>query len=351
MHIEIVRSNTKGLSSMSQISCDAIYKVLIKNFIEVGVSEVNNLQDLENLVSSNPDLVLLGMEFIPENPNLGLADPNKIWLSDYFDRNGIAYTGSNRIAHMLQRDKPLAKQRILDCNLQTPAYLVIKQHQIYSINDINLSYPLFIKPTNRGGGLGIDNLSVVHNYYQLRRKVNYITHELSTDSLIEEYLPGREYSVAILKDYFLNENIAMPIELVAPQGDDGVRLLSSQVKSSNTEIALEVTDKNIKSKVSTLALEVFTALGARDYGRIDIRLDSSGAPNFLEANLIPSLISGYGSFPKACVINAGLDYESMIMTIVNLGLTRCVNDLEVIHADTFINELILDSPEASYIPI
>jgi len=69
-------------------------------------------------------------------------------------------------------------------------------------------------------------------------------------------------------------------------------------------------------------------LGARDYGRIDIRLDATGTPHFLEANLIPSLISGYGSFPKACVMNIGLEYEPMIMRIANLGLSRNIDDFE-----------------------
>ena len=83
----------------------------------------------------------------------------------------------------------------------------------------------------------------------------------------------------------------MPIELIAPQDKNGCRILTSKVKSSNIEKASLVYDDDVKSKVMTLALNVFLALGARDYGRIDIRLDSAGIPNFLEANLIPSLIS------------------------------------------------------------
>lgn len=99
-------------------------------------------------------------------------------------------------------------------------------------------------------------------------------------------------------------------------------MLSQAVKSADREQAVAVLDKAIYSKVTALALAVFTALGARDYGRIDIRMDEHGTPHFLEANLIPSLISNYGSFPKACVINLGLDYESMILRIVRLGFGR-----------------------------
>lgn len=327
-HIEIVRSTTKGLSSMSQVSCDAIFDVLSKHFTEVCVTVINNVADLNELVTSQPDLVFLGMEFIPGDPLRGLADPNKIWLSDVFDDHGIAYTGSSRAAYELGRFKPLAKQHVLDTNLNTSTFCVVEQNKPLNKDDVSMNFPLFVKPTNRGGGLGIDSNSVVHNFEQLLSKVHSINNALGTDALIEEYLPGREFSVAILKKEFSEGYLVMPIELVAPPDRSGSRLLSGQIKSANAEQALAVSDPILASKITTLALGAFNALGARDYGRIDIRLDAVGTPHFLEANLIPSLISGYGSFPKACVLNMGLEYEAMIMQIVNLGLARSIDDAD-----------------------
>jgi D-alanine-D-alanine ligase len=123
------------------------------------------------------------------------------------------------------------------------------------------------------------------------------------------------------------------------------------VKSSNTEQAIEVIDKNIKTKVTTLATEVFYALGARDYGRIDIRLDAHGTPHFLEANLIPSLISGYGSFPKACMLNIDLDYESMILSIARLGLAHNMDANEEIIEPIALCNPALPSFETALEPI
>lgn len=321
-HIIIVRSSTKGLSSLSQVSCNAIFEVLSKHFTKVDVSLINNVSDLDELVNKQPDLIFLGMEFIPSDSSLGLADPNKIWLSDVFDDQGIAYTGSSKIAHELGRNKPMAKQRILDMEIDTSAFCVIGQNKIMNMEEVAMNFPLFVKPANRGGGLGIDSNSLVHNFEELLSKVRSINIKLSSDALIEEYLPGREFSVAILKEEISNEYIAMPIELIAPQDKFGSRILSGKIKSANTEQAIAVSDPIIRAKIVRLALNVFKALDARDYGRIDIRLDVNGTPQFLEANLIPSLISDYGSFPKACILNAKLDYESMILQIVNLGLTR-----------------------------
>ncbi len=324
--IEIVRSNVNGLSSMSRVSCKSAQAVLSKHFASVDMTNVNNLADLEALVARKPDLVFLGMEFIPTDPALGLADPDQIWLSEVLDYHGIAYTGSTQAAHKLGRNKPLAKQCVLDAGLSTSAFCVIEQHKLLSRKDITVDFPLFIKPVSRGGGLGINSKSVAHNYEQASIKVHSIATWLKSDALIEQYLPGREFSIAILKDEYSAEYLAMCLELIAPPDENGVRLLSGSVKSANTEQALAVTDATVKHKVEELALAVFHALGARDYGRVDIRLDSAGTPHFLEANLIPSLISGYGSFPKACVLNIGLHYEDMILRIAQLGLARTVSD-------------------------
>jgi len=321
-HIEIVCSTEIVLSSMSRESRDAILAVLSQHYDNVGITIVNNLSDLEALVERKPDLVFLGMKFIPVNPLLGLQDPDKIWINQYLGEHEIVCTGSNYLAHELELNKPLAKQCAIDAGLNTSQFYVSKQNQLQTIEDITLTFPLFIKPTNRGGGLGVDINSMVHNFEQLQSKVRSITTDFQSDSLIEEYLPGREFSVAILKDEHSAEFSVMPIELVAEADEQGMRLLSGEVKSSNTEVVLEVTNKAIRSKVCALAMNVFHALGARDYGRIDIRLDESGTPQFLEANLIPSLISGYGSFPKACVLNIDMDYEPMILSIVRLALTR-----------------------------
>lgn len=320
-HIEIVRTNRIELSSMSQESCGTLFALLSKHYAKVAVTTVNDIRDLEVLVAKKPDLVFLGMKFIPVNPALGMWDPNKIWLSQYFDENNIVYTGSSQNAHMLELNKHLAKQRVLDHGLKTSPFFVAEQDQPLLVSP-RLKFPLFVKPANRGGGLGIDGDSVVHNIDDLRQKVQTIASKHRSDSLVEEYLPGREFSVAILKDELTHAFSVMPIELVAQPNSKGVRVLSEKIKSSNSEEAIKITDKDIRDEVSQFALEIFHALGARDYGRIDIRLDKSGTPHFLEANLIPSLIRGYGSYPKACLLNLGIDYEQMILSIVSLALVR-----------------------------
>lgn len=322
-HIEILRSSKPELSSMSQKSCDAIYDILVSHFEVVGISVVDNLSDLKRLVSKRPDLVFMGMKYLP-----GTLPDSKIWVSGYLDQHNINHTGSGKGAIELEQNKSLAKQCVLDAGIQTSPFLVIKNGDTYSGTNMPLQFPLFVKPTSLGAGQGVDINSVVHDMPGLRAKTKSLSAEFSSDSLVEEYLPGREFTVAILKDGDSEELVAMPLEMMAGRDINGDRIISYELKSAPLETPVfPVTDERLKAMVSDLATRVFVSLGARDYGRVDIRLDINGNAHFLEANLIPGLICGSGNFPKACAINAGIDHKTMILNITKLGLARSKQEL------------------------
>lgn len=326
-HIEIVRSTRGNLSSLSFRSCNAIYEVLKENYEVVGITIVNTMTDLENLVKASPDLVFLGMKYVPDDNS---PTNVKIWLQEYLQSKGIATTGSESNAHRLELDKSLAKQCAVNAGLITSPFYVSKHNNVTSEASSVLSFPMFVKPTNMGGGSGIDSFSVVHNNTQLNSKIASISLNYHADSLVEQFLPGREFSVAVLYEQSAGVLYTMPLEIVAPKNIDGDRVLSAEIKNADTESTLAVPDGKLRDSISILALSVFRALGARDYGRIDIRLDGNGVPNFLEANLIPSLINKYGNFPKACVMNRALGFEDMIIKITELALRRKPSLLEVV---------------------
>lgn len=336
-HIEIIRSSTVELSSLSLESCSAIYDLLRANYTLVGISTVNNQHDLELLAAKHPDLVFMGMKFIPD------GNGREIWIADYLEANGIAYTGSPQEAHELELNKALAKECIQNDGLNTAAFTIVANGKSYDKAGNSLRFPLFVKPASLGGGAGIDASSVAGNMNDLQAKIDTLATKFSSDVLIEEYLPGREFSVALLENDSTGELMTMPIELVTMDNEHGHRILSQEIKSSNQEKVLRIATNEMRSAVTTLAENVFRALGARDYGRIDIRLDASGVPHFLEANLIPSLIRGYGSFPKACYLNMGMDYDEMILRIVRLGLSRSRNESVLLEAP-LLTPLLLPAP-------
>lgn len=317
-HIEIVRATKLGYSSMGRKSSEAAYNLLKKHYTTVGISIVNTLDDLEQLVSKQPDLVFMGAKYVPGN-----GPDTKVWISEYLDRHGINHTGSPESAIKLEQNKPLAKQRILDSGIKTSPYAAIKRGDTLTVTDSTLQFPLFVKPIDMGAGQGVDEHSVVHTQEELDNKVASLAVTFGADALVEEFLSGREYSVAVLKDEHSHNLIAMPLELVAGPDENGYRMLSHKLKSAALETPVfPVVDSHVRAALIELATSAFIALGARDYGRIDIRMDESGTPHFLEANLIPCLIRDSGNFPKACAMNIGLGYEDMMLHIVRLGLMR-----------------------------
>lgn len=316
-HIIIVRTSIKGLSSMSIKSSEAIYNLLSKHYEKVEILTLATIDDLKLVVDAQPDLVFIGLKYMPGN-----RQHSKVWVSAYLDRHKIAHTGSPKIAIQFEQDKPLAKQRMLELGIATSSYTVIKNGTYPDVQDPE-SFPLFVKPASLGAGQGVDDKSIVHNQAQLNDKIKSLSNIFTADALIEKYLSGREFSVAILKDEFSENYFGMPLELLPGADVNGDYMLSYRLKSGVLETPVAaVADDALREKLIKVGIDAFHALGARDYGRIDIRLDAHGTPHFLEANLIPCIIDGSGNFPKACMLNRNMNYESMILHVVRLGLVR-----------------------------
>lgn len=322
-HIEIVRTEITHYSSMGSKSCKKIHKTLSKHYQQVGVTTVNNLTDLELLVNKRPDLVFLGLKRLPRVESMGNAVSDDVWISEYLDDAGISYTGSDRFATELEFDKALAKELVDKAGLPTANFFTSIPGQYISAQHIPLSFPLFIKPLNAGGGKGINDDSVVRDFLGFQQKIQAIYTSFGCASLVEQYLQGREFSVAILENTYDDKLALMPIEIITQKNARGDRILSSQVKIEDNELVVAVDDESIRTEISRLATEVYRLLGARDLGRIDIRMDSNRKAHFLEANLMPGPGTRY--FAGACHINQGMDYETMILRIVELGLARSLD--------------------------
>jgi len=322
-HIEIiVTSLGDGLNSMSLKSRTMIKKVLQKHYSRVGISVVNNAADLAAVAAKNPDLAFIGVKKIPVN---GINSPSEdfLWVAEYLEQNGITTTGSGSDAIRLEQDKTQAKDIVMAAGLATSPYFVAKKGQYSDEAQLPLKFPMFIKPPDMGAGAGIDDDSVVRNFKEYESKINSLCSDNRSKALVEEYLFGREFTVALMLDTERKNIMVMPIQQLPLANGRGDAVIGQAMKESATETAVSIVEESVlKQSVMKLAKDVFIALGARDYGRIDMRLDENNVPNFLEANLIPGLIDGSGNFQKACQMNLGMKYEDMIQHIVALAFAR-----------------------------
>jgi D-alanine-D-alanine ligase len=318
-YIELVGSSNPRINAMAADSQQTMLEVLSKHYTKVGITIVDDMAGLERLVAKKPDLVVLGMKLVLLDPSKSYDDSPKMWLSTYLKAHGINFTGSDTTALALEFDKHEAKQAVMDAGLQSSQYFISEIERPTLKH--NLRFPLFVKPTNRGDSKGIDEFSVVHSDAELATKIRSIHTDCSSDALIEEYLPGREFSVAVIKQAHSEELLAMPIEITSPVDTKGNSFLSEAVKQADSEEVVAVTGAELKQKLNALAIGVFSALGSRDYGRIDMRLDTSGNPHFIEANLMPGL-SNHGYLSSCFYLNGRITYDAMILWIVDLALER-----------------------------
>ena len=85
---------------------------------------------------------------------------------------------------------------------------------------------------------------------------------------------------------------------------------------------IKISDNEVKSKVTTLARDAFNCLGARDFGRIDVKTNKNGECFFMEANLVPGMTYGSSYFPQACKIANKFDYDNVVELLIACGIAR-----------------------------
>jgi len=288
-----------------------ILKILSKRYRNVSITEINTENDLKKLALRKPDLVFSGVKYFYFAGGI-------IWLNDYLELHDISYIASNRTALHNEHDKSIAKKIVQRANIRTADFFTTEPGEHQNEMSIPISFPLFIKPLTGGDSRGVDANSIVYDFLSFQTKVLNIKRKHNLRSLVETYLPGKEYSVSILQDHS-NENLkAMPIEIVVKKNINGHRILDYNIKENDHEKVIKVSDSKIFNLLSDLSKNAFTALGGKSLGRIDIKMDCRGVPYFVEANLMPGLRKGY--FYRSCLLNLNMGYEQMILTVANNGL-------------------------------
>ena len=205
--------------------------------------------------------------------------------------------------------------------INTADFFIASPGEHKSEQDLPLRLPLFIKPIDAANSNGVDIGSLVYDFSHFQEKVKSLYNEYVEPVLVEDYLDGKEFTVAIIEDH--GNLIVAPVEIIPPE-EDGVRILGAKIKEDNTEVLKIITDSNISSKVIDIADKSFRALGARDFGRIDIKMDHHGQCHFIEANLVPGMKKTSSYFPRACEINAGLNYDEVVRLIIKGAVERAV---------------------------
>jgi D-alanine-D-alanine ligase len=201
-----------------------------------------------------------------------------------------------------------------------------------AFEDVRVRFPAIVKPMHEGSSKGIYNSSVARNIEDLEREVRTTLEVYRQPVLIEEFLPGREFTVAIMGNG--SEARALPIVEISfaalPEGMNPIYSYEAKWVWDSVENPLDIYScpanlaPELENEIVNLSLRTYEALRCRDWTRVDLRLNSKGEPHVLEVNPLPGILprpEDNSCFPKAARV-AGMTYSQLINGVLDISLRR-----------------------------
>ncbi len=245
------------------------------------------------------------------------GDSREMLVPALLDAYQIKYVFSGAVTMGISLNKAFAKQIIHDAGINTPPFILI--NNIEDIKCCQLAYPLFAKPVAEGTGKGIDEDSVIYSSERLEAKCKYLLQKFKQPVLVEEYLPGREFTVGIIGNG-QNATVIGAIEVIYKNGVNNIYSFSNKENYQN-KVEYRKVDNEILKECSNIALKVWNVLNVFDGGRIDLRIDKSGKMSFIEINPLAGLNPIHSDLPILCY-KYGIEYTQLISMIVKSAIKR-----------------------------
>jgi D-alanine-D-alanine ligase len=279
----------------------------------------------ERLQAERPDIVF--------NMAEGLGGKNREShvpaICEFFD---VPYSGSDPLTLSLCLDKSRTKEVLSYYGVPTPAFRVVEAGTAVDQMPPGLRYPLFVKPIHEGSSKGITERNFCATPADLAEQVMFLLESYNQPVLIEEFLPGAEYTCAVLG----NGPRAWVLPIVGlnfdalPAGAVPVYGFEAKWVWDRPDAPLDIFDcparlpAALRQAVEATTLRAYRALGCRDWARVDVRLDRQGVPNVIEVNPLPGILpdtADNSCFPKAARA-AGMTYDQLIQTCLTLAAER-----------------------------
>jgi len=240
----------------------------------------------------------------------------------------IPHLGSSAEANANGLDKARTKALLIENRVPTPRYFVANRKDTDIIfNADRIGYPLIVKPIREGGHIGIGDDSIVYNDASLNKAVNRIFVTYNQPALVEEYITGegmREFSVGIIDS---ETRFFTPIEIDYESMDVKIAIQSYETAQKHLDRTKLIQDEKIRDEIIDLSERTFAAVGARDYSRVDLRMNHTGC-YVLEINIMPGL--GPHSFlPVGAKDIYALEYDQLIQKLVEASVQRQKNGRRV----------------------
>lgn len=242
----------------------------------------------------------------------------------------IPYLGSDPLTLGICLDKARAKEILSHHKIPTASFSVIRT--MSDFEDIRLKFPSIVKPLHEGSSKGIYNSCVVCNPDELANEVKIILETYNQPALVEDFLPGREFTVALLGNG--DDVRVLPIVEIKfdalPPGVNPIYSYEAKWIWDQRDNPLDAYEcpaalsASLRAAIEDICKAAYRVLNCRDWSRIDVRLDVHGMPNILELNPLPGILPNpddNSCFPKAARA-AGMSYNQLINSVLDIAMQR-----------------------------
>lgn len=231
------------------------------------------------------------------------------------DQYRIPYVFSGPVIMGICLNKYLTRVIVSSAGIPVSPGMLVSD--LTDIKDCRLNYPLFMKPVSEGTGKGITEKNVINDQEELYHMTEALLEKYSQPMLLEEYLPGREFTIGIIGSG-PESTVIGGMEI---QCRDNLPY-SVELKENYQEFCRYIPmDGEIAEEYKKVAIDVWKALGGVDAGRVDVKADRTGRICFIEVNPLAGLHPVHSDLPILSSM-AGVNYQSLIEMIMRSCLKR-----------------------------
>ena len=306
---------------------ESVCRAIVDSGKDAEIAFVATMEEFYKAIEDkNFDIVWSALYHISKkSETIGMNEGDDTWLADILDAEGIPYIGPNAATMKALIHKTATHQILKENNVSVPYHYQIDKDDALP----DLDYPAFVKPSYESRSVGISDESVVHSKEELAKRVAHVYDKYDQPALVEEYLPGQEYTVLMLGNGEHQEFLAGRVEVdkslfgkypILRSDLRGIGATKIRPTNHYTEEAVQLT------KDATDALQCL------DHVRADMRLDSNDQLKIIEVNGIPGLKPLKSWSPQMFTMHRPSplgpmeDYKLLIDHIVMSALVR--NGLE-----------------------
>lgn len=237
------------------------------------------------------------------------------------DMYRIPYTFSDPLVMSLSLHKGMTKRVIRDAGVPTSDFNVVESPE--DALSVTFAPPYFVKPVAEGTGKGVTPQSIVRNKNDLEAACGRLIDAFRQPVIIEPYLPGREFTTGIVGTG-PKARVLGTIEVhLLDTAEQGVySYVNKEECESRVLYALRrAVEDPVVAEAEKVALAAWRALGCRDAGRMDLRCDENGHPQFIEVNPLAGIHPEHSDLPIICN-HLGVAYRQLIGWIIESAAVR-----------------------------